>query len=241
VEARYPDVALSVVLPAYNEAANIRTALPRAIASLRSMVGTFEIILIDDASTDDTLALARAVDEPELVVLSNERNLRQGGTLKRGFALARFALVTHNALDFPFDFDDLPLLLDRLPDADVVVARRETYPGTSAARRSVSWVNRKLLRALFAVPVSDYNFVQIYRKSVLDAQSSFSDATSFITAETIIRAHRSGARVVEVEVPYHRRVTGKPSSATASNITKALRDMVRLRRELARSPGATEQ
>jgi glycosyltransferase involved in cell wall biosynthesis len=234
--ARYPDLELSVIMPAYNEATNIRDAVPRAVESLRAMVGRFELILVDDASTDDTLALARAFTFPELVVIANEQNLRQGGTLKKAFPMARYDLVTHNALDLPFSFDDLPLLVDRLDEADVVVARRETYPGTSATRRAVSWVNRTLLRSLFSVPVSDYNFVQIYRRSVLDAVPSFSEATSFITAETIIRAHRAGYRVVEVEVPYHRRVSGRPSSATASNITQALRDMWRLRRELRRGP-----
>jgi glycosyltransferase involved in cell wall biosynthesis len=237
VTPRYPQVQLSVVLPAHNEAANITQSLRRAIASLRSMVGEFEMILIDDASTDDTLALARglAVEIPELVLVVNEHNLRQGGSLKKGFAITRYGLVTHNALDLPFDFDDLPLLLDPMDTADVVVARRATYPGTSTPRRFVSWVNRLLLRKLFRVPVSDYNFVQLYRKAVLDEQSSFSEATSFITAEHIIRAHCAGRRVVEVEVPYHRRATGTPSSATFSNIARGLRDMFRLRREIARS------
>jgi glycosyltransferase involved in cell wall biosynthesis len=228
---RYPDVSLSVVMPAYNEAANVDATIPKALAALRELVGTFELIVIDDASTDDTLLRAQRLADgaPELVLVSNDENLRQGGSLRKGFALARHDLVTHNAMDYPFDYRDLPTLLERLPDADVIVARRRTYPGTSSSRRAVSWVNRRLLRLLFHAPVNDYNFVQVYRRAVLESQPSRSEATSFITAEKIIRAAHAGWRVVEVEVPYHPRVTGRASSANYANIKRALLDMARLR------------
>ena len=236
-DARYPDLSLSVVIPAYNEEANVARTLPRALADLRTMVGTFEVIVIDDASTDRTTEIVQGLarEHPELVVVRNESNMRQGGSLKRGFASARFELVTHNAMDYPFHFDDLPLLLEPVRAADVVVGSRAAYPGTSAGRRLVSWVNRLLLRALFRTPVHDYNFVQLYRRSVLEGQPSISDATSFITAEKIIRAHWSGLRVVEVEVPYHPRTEGTPSSANWRNIRRALADMMRLRRDLWRA------
>jgi hypothetical protein len=63
---------------------------------------------------------------------------------------------------------------------------------------------------------------------------TFSTATSFITPEKIIRADRSGSRVVELPVDYHQRFVGKPSSANWKNIKQALRDMARLRVELWR-------
>src|SRR5262249_17082420 len=156
-----PDVELSVIIPAYNEERNIERTIQRATESLRSLVGRFEIILIDDCSSDHTLRLAEtlATQHPELRVVRNQRNLRQGGSLRRGFALARYPLVTHNAMDYPFDFENLPSLLDRFPGADVVVASRKTYPGTSVPRRFVSLGYRVLLRATFGVPVRDYNFV----------------------------------------------------------------------------------
>lgn len=231
----FPNARLSVVMPAYNEEANITTTLPRAIQSLRRHVGTFELILIDDCSKDRTGAIADelAREYPELRVVHNEVNLRQGGCLKKGFAMARYDLVTHNAMDYPFDFEDLPQLLAHFPEADVVVASRRTYPGTSAPRRFVSWTNRAIIRALFGSRVHDYNFIQIYNKRVIDLPS-FSDATSFITPEKIIRAHRNGWKVVEVVVDYHERHHGKPSSANVKNIRRALSDMGKLWLELRR-------
>jgi glycosyltransferase involved in cell wall biosynthesis len=231
---RYPDIRLSVVIPAYNEEGNIAQTIPRAVAALRRMVGAFEIILIDDKSTDRTLEMAQelAAVHAEITLIANEHNLRQGGCLRKGFALAKYEYVTHNAMDYAFDFDDLPLLLEHFPRADVVVGGRRTYPGISAARGFVSWTNRAIISLLFGANVKDYNFIQIYKRSVLETQRSFSTATSFITPEKIIRAHVEGLYVVEVDVEYHRRVVGVGSSANLRNVTRALREMGRLWWEL---------
>lgn len=233
---RFPSVELSVIFPAYNEESNIRQTLPRAVASLRRQVGRFEILLINDCSRDATGTIADEIAQsyPEIRVIHNEKNLRQGGCLRLGFAEASLELVTHNALDYPFDFDDLPELLCHFPEADIVVAGRRDYPGITLPRKFVSFTNRALLRALFGAPFRDYNFIQIYRQRVLRELPSFSEATSFITPEKIIRAHRRGMRVVEVDVEYHRRVAGKPSSANVKNIRRALEDMGKLWLDLRR-------
>jgi glycosyltransferase involved in cell wall biosynthesis len=198
------------------------------------MVGKFEVLVIDDCSKDDTYATVSkiAADYPEIRLLRNEVNLRQGGTLARGFELATLDWVTHNAMDYPFHYEDLPILLRHLPRADVVVGSRKTYPGTSAARRFVSWTNRALIRGFFGTRIKDYNFIQIYRRSLLASLPRLSTATSFITPEIIIRAHTLGRTVVEEEVDYHRREIGTPSSANVKNIKQALRDMVRLKKSL---------
>lgn len=230
----FPHISLSVVIPARNEEGNIMRTMPRVVAALRKAVGAFEVILIDDCSQDETPRLADelAAQYPEIVVVHNEVNLKQGGSLKRGFAMARYEWVTHNAMDYAFDFDDLPDLLRHADEADVIVAERRSYPGTTAPRRLVSVVNRGLLRLLFGVPVVDFNFIQIYRRAVVRDLPSFSDATSFITVEKVVRAHGAGMRVVAVPATFHERVIGKPSSATVKNIARALNDMGRLWLEL---------
>jgi dolichol-phosphate mannosyltransferase len=236
VAAKFPGISLSVLFPAYNEVGNIERTIPRAVETLREMVGRFEVLVIDDCSKDDTYAIAQELAKtyPEIRALQNDVNLRQGATLARGFGLATMDWVTHNAIDYPFHFEDLPVLLRHLPEADVVVASRKSYPGTSAGRRFVSWTNRALIRGIFGTSIIDYNFIQIYRRSVLMDLPRTSTATSFLTPEIIIRAHRSGLKVVEEEIDYHRREVGTPSSANVKNIKQALRDMVRLRIDLAR-------
>ncbi len=232
--ARFPDIQLSVVIPGRNEEANIERTIPRAVETLRETVGAFEIILIDDCSQDRTpeLADALAAKYPEIVVVHNEVNLKQGGSLRRGFALARYEWVTHNAMDYAFDFKELPALLAFADRSDVIVAERKSYPGTTAGRRFVSFVNRALLRALFQVPVVDFNFIQLYRRSVMTELPAFSSATSFITVEKVVRAHHAGLRIATVPATFHERLHGKPSSATVKNINQALKDMTKLWLEL---------
>jgi dolichol-phosphate mannosyltransferase len=236
--SRFPDLSLTVVIPAYNEERLLEATVRRAVASLARSVGRFEVLLVDDASTDGTRALsdALAAELPQVRVVHNERNLKQGGCLRLGFGLARHDLVTHNAVDYPFDFDDLPLLLGHFPAADVVVATRRSYPGVSATRMALSGVNRVLIRLLFGLGTRDYNFVQVYKRRVLAAQHCFSKATNFVTVEHIVRAHHAGHRIVAVPCEYHPRAVGASSSGTLRHMAVALRDMARLRLELFRRP-----
>lgn len=236
--SRFPDLSLTAVIPAYNEERLLEATVRRAVASLARSLDRFEVLLVDDASTDGTRALSDALarDLPQVRVVHNERNLKQGGCLRLGFGLARHDLVTHNAVDYPFDFDDLPLLLRYFPTADVAVATRRSYPGVSASRMALSGANRLLIRLLFGVGIRDYNFVQVYKRSVLAAQPCLSTATNFMTVEHIVRAHHAGHRIVAVPCDYHPRAAGSSSSGTLRHMAIALRDMARLRLELFRRP-----
>lgn len=231
---QFPNLSLSVVLPAYNEERLLAATLQRSVAALAHTVDQFEVLLIDDCSTDRTPGLADALGRefPQVQVVHNPHNLQQGGCLKLGFDLARYELVIHNAIDYPFDFADLPTVLQHFPEADVVVVTRASYPGVSAARRFVSWGNRSLIRRLFGLAITDYNFVQVFKRSVLMQQHCFSTSTAFMTAERIIRAHHAGYRVVAVEAEYRRRPVGVSSSGTLGVIANSLRDMARLWLEL---------
>lgn len=232
----FPELSLSVILPVFNEAGLVDGAVRRSVSSLRRVVDRFEILLIDDCSIDGTGAAADAVacEFPEVRVIHNPRNLRQGGCLQMAFPLARHDLVTHNAIDYPFDFDDLPDVLKEFPRADVVVVTRRAYPGVTPMRRFVSWGNRTLIRALFGLRISDYNFVQVFKRQFLMNDESFSAATAFITVERILRAHHAGARVVAVEAEYHRRPSGASTSGNWRTVRDSLRDIVRLWLELRR-------
>ena len=173
--ATFDDRSLSVILPVYNEAGLVDGAVRRAVASLERQVADFEILLIDDASTDATPGAVDALAHELAPVraIHNERNLKQGGSLRVGFGLAEKELVMHNAIDEPFAFDDLGRLLEYFPEADVVVVTRRTYPGVTAGRRFVSRVHRTLLRVLFGLPIEDFNFVQIYKRDALMQDESF--------------------------------------------------------------------
>jgi glycosyltransferase involved in cell wall biosynthesis len=178
---------LSVIYPAYSEEENIRPTIARSLAALRPRCEAFEILIIDDRGQDATGAIADelAAAHPEISVVHNERNLGQGESLLKGFRLARHEWVLHNAMDYPFDLEDLDEMIPLLGAADVVVAARRSRPEYSPYRRLLSWGNRSLLRLLFGLDLNDYNFVQLYRKGALGAIMPDGRSTGFVTSEML--------------------------------------------------------
>jgi glycosyltransferase involved in cell wall biosynthesis len=220
---------ISVIFPAYNEEENIRATIGRAVEALRPLFARFEVLIVNDASRDRTGEIAEelAREHPQVRVMHNARNLGQGGSIVAGFREARYGLVIHNAMDYPFDLRDLAEMLPLLERADVVVAARDRRAGYSADRKLMSAVNRALLRTLFGLKLRDYNFVQLYRKEVWDTIRVESRSTAFLTPEALIRAHDMGFRIAELSTRYHPREKGVATSGTWRVISRSVRDMLR--------------
>jgi glycosyltransferase involved in cell wall biosynthesis len=218
---------ITVVYPAFNEESALRATIERSLEVLRGRFKNFEVLLIDDCSRDRTGAIADelARANPELRVMHNPRNLGQGKTVRLGFQEARGELIVHNAIDYPFDLRDLNKLLPLLSDADVVVATRRERAGYSSYRTFLSVVNVRLVNLLFPLKLSDYNFVQLYRREVLRRVKVKAKSTAFLTPETLIRAHDLGFRVRAVEVDYHPRTSGRATSGRLRVVLSSLRDL----------------
>ena len=224
-------VELSFILPAYNEAESIALALSRVTASLREFCADYEIIVIDDCSTDGTGTIAKefARRDPRVRILRNERNLNYGTSLKRGIAAARFEWLVHNAVDLPLAPEDMQPFFAVLDEADVVVARRMSREAHSPWRKLTSVTNRGLLQILFSPSAVDLNFTQFYRRSVASSFRLVSNSPAVVTPELILRAERRGLRVLEIEVPFRRRQAGKAHFGRPKDILWTLRDLIRLR------------
>jgi glycosyltransferase involved in cell wall biosynthesis len=224
-------VDLTLILPALNEEASILAALERVVSALEHLTGSFEIIVIDDGSSDRTGELAEkfAADDPRVRVLRNEVNVNYGVSLARGIAAAIGEWVTHDGADLPLAPEDFGPFLEAAREADVVVATRRTKEAHSPWRRLTSATNFGLLRLLFSPACSDLNFVQFYRRSILERLPLTSTSPAFVTPELILRAEHAGYRVVEVEAEFRRRTAGKAHFGRPKDILWTLRDMLRLR------------
>ena len=139
---------ITVIFPAYNEEQNIRRAIEQSMDAMASRFKSFELLIIDDGSRDNTGSIAEELAEtyPQITVMHNERNMGLGESLYRGFQCAKGELVVQNAMDYPLDLRDLDKLLPVLNEADVVVAVRRAYAGYTPYRKLTSKVNRALLR-----------------------------------------------------------------------------------------------
>jgi glycosyltransferase involved in cell wall biosynthesis len=221
-------MGISVVFPAYNEEMNIRSAIERALAAMRDLGEAFEILIVDDCSTDSTGRIAGelAAAHPEIRVLHNPRNLGQGASLARAFEHVRYERFTHDAMDYSFDLRDLSTMLPLCEEADIVVAARTSRAGYTPYRVLTSVVHRALLHLLFPPRLSDYSFTQIYPRSVWKALQVESRCTAFLMPEALIRAHDMGYRIQEVKIAYHARLAGEATAGKPKVILQALRDML---------------
>jgi glycosyltransferase involved in cell wall biosynthesis len=224
-------VSLTWIMPGLNEEAGLEAAVRRVIAALERLGAEFEVIVIDDGSTDATGAIADglAASDPRVRVIHNERNLNYGISLARGIAAARCAWILHDGVDLPLAPEDLDKLVLHMDGADVIVARRVNRSAHAPWRKVTSWTNNMLLRMLFAPRTADLNFVQLYRREWVQPIRIRSTSPAFVTPELIIRAERTGRRVREVTVEFRKRQTGKAHFGKPRDIMWTLRDMLALR------------
>jgi dolichyl-phosphate beta-glucosyltransferase len=116
---------LSVVIPAFNEAARLPKSLAHILEYLRGFGRTFEIVVVDDGSRDGTTDVVRAMSGDNVVVVVNEQNRGKGYSVKRGMLLAKGQLRLMTDADLSTPIEELPRLLERLEQGvDVVIASR---------------------------------------------------------------------------------------------------------------------
>lgn len=221
--------SISVVYAAYNEEESIDKTLALSVEALSEQFSDFEILIVNDASTDSTAEIAEswAQRDARIRVIHNEKNMRQGATLIRGFAAARGDLITHNGIDYPFDLRELRKVMPLFATADVVVATRPKRSGYSLYRKILSVGNIALLHLLFDLKLKDYNFIQVYRRQIFDTIQINARSTGFVTPELLFRAHRAGFKIVEVEIDYLPREAGVARSGDIRVILHTLKDMLR--------------
>ena len=235
---------LSIFYPMWNEEEYIERAIAYGRRSCERMITSgeiadYELIIINDASTDATAAIAdRLAEEDSRVrVVHHPTNRKLGGSMRSGFAAAQGDIVLYTDADLPFDLNELPRIVRLLREyeADIVSAYRFDRTGEGALRAVYSTVYNTLIKVAFGVRVRDINFAcKLVSRQVLGAVELKSEG-SFIDAELIIRAQRDGFEVMQMGVDYFPRTRGESTLSSPAVIRKMLSEMWTLRRDLRRS------
>jgi glycosyltransferase involved in cell wall biosynthesis len=225
--------AISLVLPAYNEAENIERAV-REAAAAGALAASYEVVVVDDGSRDATVERLQALETelgPALRVIRHATNRGYGAALRTGFAAAEGELVFYTDSDNQFDLSELAGALPLMNEWDAVLGYR--IARKDARRRLLtSWVFNRLSCAVFGLTVRDLNCsFKLFRRDVLRALPLESN-DFFIDTELVVRLHRGGFRYVEKGVTHLPRVAGR-STVRFSDIPRSLRAVARMRAALS--------
>lgn len=226
---------LSVVLPAFNEAANIEGVVRKCVAYLAQRVPDYELVVVNDGSADDTGTILDRLqhDIARLRPQHHPQNRGYGAALRTGFAAAAKRFVFYMDGDGQFDITDLDKLLPLATDEDHIVTgfrieRRDPFMRRLNAKLFGGW----LVRILLAVRVRDLNCAfKLIPKKVLDA-ITLESTGALINAELYGRAVRRGFGIKEVGVHHYPRAAGVQTGAHLKVIVRAFYDLFRLRRKI---------
>jgi glycosyltransferase involved in cell wall biosynthesis len=205
VQPGFEDLSLSVVIPAYNEEGAVRSTVEDVRRELAALGIPFEIIVIDDGSSDNTLAEARATGA---VVDSNQVNTGYGASLKRGIRLAQYEYVAIIDADGTYPARYLPLMLAECRKQDMVVGDRgAAMRNVPLIRRPAKWFLNKLASFLAERRLNDLNSgLRVFRKSELvPFIPLLPQKFSFTTTITLCMAC-NGKRMMYMPIEYGKRV-----------------------------------
>ena len=232
---------LSIFYPMWNEELYIERALDARHRAARKLVASgdiadYELIVIDDASTDATGEIADrlAAADRHVRVVHHAKNRKLGGAIKTGFESATGDLILYTDADLPFDMAELPRAVRLLSDYDVdlVSAYRFDRTGEGYLRLVYTFVYNLLIRSMFGVKARDINFAfKLCRARLFDHVELRSEG-SFIDAELVIRSTRLGFEMLQFGVDYFPRTRGVSTLSSPGIILTILREMRELRSDL---------
>lgn len=233
--------SLTIFYPAFNEEAYIKRAVEAACEVGEEMVksgdiSTYEILIIDDASTDNTRPIAEelAKNIRQVKCIHHPSNKGLGGAVKSGFHNANGSIVLYSDIDLPFDMMELQKAyrLMRYYEADIVTAFRFDRTSEGIRRHIYSKIYNALIMFSFGLRIKDVNFsFKLVRKPVLEHLELKSEG-SFIDAEFLTKANRAGYNIIQFGTNYFHRSRGVSALSSWSVIFKILKEMIALRNEI---------
>jgi glycosyltransferase involved in cell wall biosynthesis len=235
--------SLTFMFPMWNEEDMIHRTVGAARETADDLmasghIGEYEILIVDDASTDATGKIADelAASDLRVRVVHHAENRKLGGSVRTGLTEARCDLVLYTDADMPFDLADLgkALRLMRVYDADIVSAYRFDRTGEGGKRALYSYVYNSMVKVLLQLRIRDVNFAfKLLRRNILEHIELESEG-SFIDVELLAKAQRRGFHIIQFGVDYFPRDRGTSTLSSPAVIGTIVRELYRLLPSLRR-------
>ena len=217
---------LSIFFPFWNEEENITTVVENALKIAPTIAAKFEILVIDDGSSDKTLEKANQLAEKykTVRVVAHKINRGYGAALRSGFENAKYEYIVFTDGDLQFDFSEVTRFVEKIDKADLVI-------GFRTKRRDKKLFKRLLLMNMlkiwdfilfrFSVKDIDCGFKMFKTKS-LNQIEPFHSEGAMITTEILAKATKKKLKIVQVGVTHYPREHGEQTGANAFVIIRAV-------------------
>lgn len=199
---------LSLVITVYNEEDNIEPLLAKINESLASYQGTYEVILVDDGSTDSTVAKVKAYGDEHAKLVIFNKNYGQTTAMSAGIDYAEGEYIATLDGDLQNDPSDIPAMIDKLEkeDWDVVAGVRANRKDGMVLRKIPSGIANAMIRKLTGVHLHDYGCtLKLFKKDIAKNLGLYGELHRFIP----VLAELQGARLTEMDVKHHPRIHGE--------------------------------
>jgi len=218
---------LSIFFPFWNEEKNVDSVVTKAMEVAKNVAEKWEIIMIDDGSSDNTLEVAEKLaktDPKHLSVISHSPNRGYGASLKEGFSHAQYDYVVFTDGDGQFDFSEVTKFIDLIESADIVIGYRKK-------RRDHKLFKRLLLMNLLKVGdliLFGFHFKDIdcgfkmFTRHALDTIMPLRSEGAMITTEILAKATKKKLRIKQVGVEHYQRQYGAQTGANMAVILRAI-------------------
>ena len=226
--------SISIILPALNEEENIGAAIQDIQSYFLSRKEMYEIIVINDGSTDSTGEIAEglAKENGSIRVVHHPTNKGYGSALKRGFDISKYKYVFFTDSDRQFDVKGLDILLPLIKtDAVEIIIGYRLKRKDPFIRRFLSWGYNSLVGYLFDLNVKDIDCAfKIFRKDIF-SKIKIESKNFFVNTEILAKARYYGFNVLEVGVPHFPRMAGK-TTVTLKHIPMTLIELYRINKSI---------
>lgn len=239
MSAKSFDQSLTVFFPCYNEEANVERTTLAALKVCERLVDDFEVIIVDDGSSDRTGEIAdRLAETHERVrAVHNKPNRGYGGALARGFKEAKKDWIFYTDSDGQFDFDELEHVLPLAKEYDIVSCFRKNRHD-SLIRKINAWAWGKLVGGIFGMGLRDIDCAfKLYPKWFID-RIELRSTGALIDTEMLAKATYLGYSVGQIGVNHYPRTAGEQTGANLKVILRAFKELFALKRHIRESTGS---
>ncbi|MDO8642818.1 MAG: glycosyltransferase family 2 protein [Candidatus Woesearchaeota archaeon] len=215
-------IDLSIVVPAYNEEKNMQPLYEKISAVMQRIKRSYEIIFVDDGSTDGTLRELEAFRDSHVIVIKFRKNFGQTAALDAGFKSARGKILVPLDADLQNDPEDIPRLVAKLEEGYDVVSGWRVKRRDSWAKKIVSRGANLLRKVLLQDTIHDSGCtLKAYRRECFEHLTLYGEMHRFIPALLGLR----GFKITELQVRHHPRAHGK-TKYSIKRVVKGFLDML---------------